>query len=383
MRRVLAIAALALALSAGTGPAQETRADNAEIGNTEPSGPLRPIDEAYGAYQRGYYLTALGLALERARNNDAAAQTLIAEIYANGLGVPVSAAKAASWYDLADKNGDANASYALAMMYQNGTGVPQNRAKAARLMEKAANAGLPAAQYNLALLYVEGAYVEPNQQKAAGLMEKAADAGLAEAELDFGLMLIEGTGTAPNPRRGATYLRTAAESGLSDAMVEYATLRYLGRGVEKDIENAAAWYQKAARLGNPVAQNRLAILLAVGEGIDKDPQTAAMWRALARRAGLFDAKTDKLLADLSPEDLARAEARARIWPNALEDKAGGTTPDAGNDITVPNGAVAAPEDETPAPVPAIEMPAIKDIAPMLFEEAPVPAEAIIRPINAE
>jgi hypothetical protein len=29
------------------------------------------------------------------------------------------------------------------------------------------------------------------------------------------------------------------------------------------------------------------------------------------------------------------------------------------------------------------MPAIKDIAPMLFEEAPVPAEAIIRPIDAE
>ena len=39
-------------------------------------------DDAYGAFQRGYYLTALSLALPRAEKADPAAQTLIAEIYA-------------------------------------------------------------------------------------------------------------------------------------------------------------------------------------------------------------------------------------------------------------------------------------------------------------
>jgi TPR repeat protein len=104
-------------------------------------------------------------------------------------------------------------------------------------------------------------------------------------------------------------------------MVEYATLRYLGQGIAKDIENAAQWYERAARLGNPVAQNRFAILLAAGEGVDKDLQTAAMWRALARRAGLVDSKTDDLLADISPEDLKKAEARALAWPGEPIDDA--------------------------------------------------------------
>src|SRR5690606_4730628 len=41
----------------------------------------RPSDAAYGAYQRGYYITALNLATPLALEGDAAAQTLIAEIY--------------------------------------------------------------------------------------------------------------------------------------------------------------------------------------------------------------------------------------------------------------------------------------------------------------
>ena len=37
-------------------------------------------DDAYGAFQRGYYLTALALALPRAEKADPAAQTLIATV---------------------------------------------------------------------------------------------------------------------------------------------------------------------------------------------------------------------------------------------------------------------------------------------------------------
>ena len=53
-------------------------------------------DDAYGAFQRGYYLTALALALPRAERADPAAQTLIAEIYAKGLGVAENVAQASS-----------------------------------------------------------------------------------------------------------------------------------------------------------------------------------------------------------------------------------------------------------------------------------------------
>ena len=376
MRRALAGVMLALALCS-LAQAQETTAPTTTVLNTSPSGPVRPTDDAYGAFQRGYYLTALSLALDRAAKDDAAAQTLIAEIYANGLGVPESAAKAASWYALADKNGDANASFALAMMYQNGTGVPTNHDKAAALMERAAAGGLPSAQYNLALLYVQGTHVPPNQQKAAELMAKAADAGLAEAERDYGLMLMQGAGTAPDPRLGASYVRAAAEAGLVDAMVEYATLRYLGRGVDKDIENAASWYQRAANLGNPVAQNRLAILLAAGEGVPKNLEMAAMWRALARRAGLNDPQTDELLKDISPETLAKGEERARIWPDVPEsERTPSTTPT--QTITIaPDGSMTMSPME-PAADAASEIAPAADGSAAPAGGAPQPADPLPR-----
>ncbi len=58
----------------------------AEAISTEVFGPRNPVDYAFGAYQRGYFLTALELALPRAEKGDAAAQTLIAELYARASG---------------------------------------------------------------------------------------------------------------------------------------------------------------------------------------------------------------------------------------------------------------------------------------------------------
>lgn len=279
-------------------------------------GPRRRVDEAYGAFQRGYFLTALALALPRAERGDAAAQTLIAEIYARGLGIAQNAATASGWYALASEGGDSRASFALALMYQEGDGVPKSRKRAAQLFELAVEQGSTAAKYNLALLHIEGLYAEPNITKAAQLMQEAAAAGIAEAQYDYGTMLMEGAGVAPDPESGANWIQQAAEAGLVEAQVDYATLLYLGNGVSQDRAESIRWYQRAAGAGNPVAQNRYAKLLAVGEGVELDLEAAAMWRALARRQGLNDPQLDKLLVSISPEALARAEERARYWPDS-------------------------------------------------------------------
>jgi uncharacterized protein len=273
------------------------------------------VDEAYGAFQRGYYLTALELALPRAEKQDAKAQTLIAEIYAQGLGVPESQERALSWYSLASKNGDGVATFELALMYQNGRGVTKDRQKAAELFQEAADRGSIEAKYNLGLLHIEGRYVEPDTVKAAALIKEAADAGLPEAQYDYGGMLMEGAGVAPNAKLGAEQIGLAAEGGLTDAQVDYATLLYLGNGVTRNIKEAVDWYARAANAGNPVAQNRYAKLLAVGEGVDLNLEEAAMWRSLARRQGLTDPVLDKLLVSILPEELSNAEERARFWPS--------------------------------------------------------------------
>jgi len=297
--------------------------DNADAKaiSAEIFGPRRKIDLAFGAFQRGYYLTALSLALDRAaKNDDAAAQTLIATIYANGLGVVQNMALASSWYAIAAKNGDVNATFQLALLYENGRGVPKDRKRGAELFAQAAKMGSPEAKYNLALLHVEGIYATPSYSEAARLMKEAAGAGLAEAHYDYGVMLSEGAGVVPDAKAGANEIRTAAQMGLSEAQVEYATILYLGKGVPQNLSRAVYWYRRAANAGNPVAQNRLAKLIAAGEGAKLDLQTAAMWRALARRQGLVDPQLDRLLVSIAPQDQAKADQRARYWPGLPQSK---------------------------------------------------------------
>lgn len=283
------------------------------------------IDPAYGAYQRGFFLTALDLALPRAEKGDPHAQTLIAEIYAKGLGVPEDFAAAASWYGMASKHGDALATFELAMLYQDGRGVAKDRKHAAELFQIAADAGNMAAKYNLGLLHVEGLYAEPSLTKAAQLIGEAANSGITEARYDFAGMLTEGAGIAPDPKAAAEQLRLAAEDGLAAAQVDYATVLYLGKGVPVDRAAAASWYARAADGGNPVAQNRYAKLLAAGEGVTANLEDAAMYRALARRQGLKDAQLDRLLAAIKPEQLTRAEERARFWPSPPPTKVAANT----------------------------------------------------------
>ena len=277
--------------------------------------PPEGVDLAYGAFQRGYYLTALRLAERRAAQGDAVAQTLIAEIYANGLGVGQDIPKAISWYAQADANGDIQATFQLAMIYQRGTGVDQNRARAAALFRKAAEGGHVAAQYNLGLLYVEGLHVEPNLVRAAELIGAAAEAGLPEAQYDYAVMLLEGAGVAPNTEQALDLLAQAAEQGLPAAQVEYATQLYLGaRTGTREAQEAANWYGRAAEAGNPVGQVRYAMMLAAAEGVDADIEAAAMYRALARRQGLTEEALDRMLSGTDPDAITRGETRARYWP---------------------------------------------------------------------
>lgn len=318
-------------------PAGNEATDDALSISNDIFGPRLRVDPAFGAFQRGFFLTALGLALPRAESGDAAAQTLIGEIYAKGLGVAENLPRASGWYALASKNGDALATFELAQMYQDGLGVPKNRTRAAELFGQAAARGNVPAKYNLGLLHIEGTFAEPNLVKAAELIGEAAAAEMPEAQYDYGIMLLEGAGVPPDPREGARQIGLAAESGLAAAQIDFATLLYLGKGIERNLEEAVRWYAKAAEGGNPVAQNRYAKLLAVGEGVELDLEAAAMWRALARRQGLTDPALDELLVSLLPEELARAEERARFWPSdppaavaenetALQPGAAGTAP---------------------------------------------------------
>src|SRR6185437_78183 len=104
-------------------------------------------DVAYGAFQRGHYLTAFNEATKRAQQNDPAAMTLLGELYAQGLGVGRDDLKAAQWYKLAAAKGDRDAIFALAIFSFQGRAGPRNIDDAARLLDAAAKLGHPSAAY--------------------------------------------------------------------------------------------------------------------------------------------------------------------------------------------------------------------------------------------
>ena len=159
-------------------------------------------DLAYGAFQRGIYLTALAEATKRAQQNDPAAMTLLGELYANGLGVGRDDSKAAQWYKLAAAHGDRNAMFALAMFDFEGRAGPRNPDEAAAPLDAAAKLGHPAAAYDLGLLYLQGQQFPQDFKRAAELFRQAADAGNPEAQYALATMYKEGRGVPKDHARG-------------------------------------------------------------------------------------------------------------------------------------------------------------------------------------
>src|SRR3977135_935973 len=82
-----------------------------------------PSDDAFAAYQKGDYKTALALMRPLAEKGDVNAQYNLGAMYANSLGVSQDHKEAAKWVTLAADNGNVCAVVDLAVLYQNGQGV--------------------------------------------------------------------------------------------------------------------------------------------------------------------------------------------------------------------------------------------------------------------
>ncbi|MBZ0138715.1 MAG: SEL1-like repeat protein, partial [Pseudorhodoplanes sp.] len=95
---VAAVPAATYGQAAKPAPAQKPQAQTPAPPAKRPAA----VDLAFGAYQRGFYLTAFYEATKRVEEHaDPAAMTLLGELYANGFGVKQDDAKAAEWYRLA------------------------------------------------------------------------------------------------------------------------------------------------------------------------------------------------------------------------------------------------------------------------------------------
>jgi len=295
----------------GKGPRpapQAEEASPADAGELEldPSRFGEVIDEAYGAYQRGYYLTAYRLALPRAERGDGAAQTLVAELLANGLGIRQDLREATKWYEKAANKGVPDAQLQYALLLVDGQLVKPDREKAFDLMRKAADAGKPLAQFNLAQMLVDsGKFAE-----AVGWYEKAANAKLADAQYAMAQVYAEGVGGKPQDLAEARrWLELAAKNKFDTAQLDFGTWLVEGRGGPVDFAEGFAWLKRAADAGNIAAHNRVAKLYLAGVGVNADPIAAAAWYMRARQAGLIDKAMEDFLEGLTEEQVQQATER--------------------------------------------------------------------------
>lgn len=291
-------------------------------------------DYAYGAFQRGYFLTAFAIALERARGGDAAAQTLLGMLLSRGLGVKQDFKEAAHWYEIAARNGDAEARYALGRFYLEGLGVPKDAAKAADYFEQAGEAGHSVAWRELAYLLLQGNGRPQNALLAAAYLRRAARSGDMDAQFALAGLYVEGVGVVDNPAEAARWYGEAARNGHVGAQVEYAILLFNGRGVPKDEETAARWLQQAANSDNPLAQTRLARLYAEGRGVKADVAQAARWYQIAKRKGFADEFMESWMLRQSESTRIAAEKAAERWQASTLASPPSAAPTSGTDSSM-------------------------------------------------
>jgi len=283
----------------------------------EVDGDKKPIlpDLAYAAFQRGQYLTAFELALPRARNGDAAAQTLIAELYEKGLGIRRDKKEAAEWYGIAARSGNREAQFAYALKLLEGKHVPKDTQAGRAMMEGAANAGHPLAMFNHANQIVAERPTSAGYRKALPYYEKAAEKRVADAYYALAVIYREGRANGiEDPEKAQVWLEKAANAGIDTAQVELGIALINGSYGTKDEKLAFNILMTAANEGNVIAQNRIAHMFLQGIGTEPSGMEAAKWHIIARRAGRFDLVLDQFLEGLDNETRSKAISLANRWP---------------------------------------------------------------------
>jgi len=299
---------LALALPGGPSFAQSTESETATTAETKDVEAANDATlKAFGAFQRGYYLTAMDLAVQRAQLGDPAAQTLVAELFANGLGVARDMDSAAFWYKQAAEGGDASAQFKYGLMLLEGKYVEADQDMAGDLMKKAADAGNAFAQFNHAQFLVSQKAGDAGIFEALPYFEKAAEQGVADAQYALAQIYRNTDGVSDEKRgRARELMEKAARAGYDTAQLDYAIWLIDGIGGPKDYEAGFHWMEVAATRGNVVAQNRMAVLHINAIGTKGDPVEAGKWYILSRRAGYDDRALDDFYQGLTEDEQKQA-----------------------------------------------------------------------------
>lgn len=243
-----------------------------------------------------------------AKAGDAAAMSNLGHAFATGKGLPQDDTEALKWYQQASDVGLARATIVVARFQEVGRGgLSADIEKALPLYRRASLQGSEIATKHLGTLTVTGQL--PESVPAAEALPWVLSL----------LAPLQGAETAPDETQQAalSWLDTTATGGNRDAMVALATLLLSGES-PASVQDATAglgWLQAAADAGSRQAQFDLGQRHSTGDGVALDYIAAHSWLNIAATAGLFEALElrDTLTALMTPDQLAEAQTRARVY----------------------------------------------------------------------
>ena len=160
-----------------------------------------------------------------AENGLVKAQSILGNMYANGVGVTKDLEKSTEWHTKAANSGDANSQYHLSGNYFSGLGVEQSYKKSFDLAQKAANQNHSAGQLAVGMHYEGGTGVDKDMKKAAEWYKKSAEAGNPTAMFRLGRLYSIGEGVEKDDKKGLELIELAAKNGDSDAASFIRSLR--------------------------------------------------------------------------------------------------------------------------------------------------------------
>ena len=151
-----------------------------------------------------------------------------------------------------------------------------------------------------------------------------AQQGNRDAEFLIGLMYATGHGVRQSYSEAAQWYQQAADDGQDSAQNNLAQLYAAGRGVRGSLVEAATLYWRAADQGNHRAQYNLAVAYRDGKGVEQDFVRAYMWYTLSAAVGwdldvhdMARKERDELAKQMTPAQIAQAEAQAAAWSPTL------------------------------------------------------------------
>jgi TPR repeat protein len=149
--------------------------------------------------------------------------------------------------------------------------------------------------------------------KAVEWYLKAAAQNDSLAQFNLGRMYRSGYGVSKDDFQASKWYRLAAGQGLALAQYNLGVQCLEGRGIPQNFEEAIQWFLLAAKQGLWDAQYNLALMYKTGKGTTRNCSEAYKWFYIVALNGDEEAsqKRDSLAAELTPSEIADAEARAK------------------------------------------------------------------------